>query len=305
MINKNKYLHINSANIIAFVFAFVFILSLILCYFYVSTSKNTKIESFNNLVLKFEKYQLDYNIIKNPSSKPTTSIIYNNGKEAIISGFEKLNNIKNWEIEINGTLTATLGISLEVTLNMKIRKQNNVFEHEIYLYNNSNPMFNSAQYGILKDGIVHECYSQNLWLENNKICSDVKNKPCQQMSKDVYTSYRGNAPGELLYVINEKSVKNTSNFYIKKNLSNEISFYYTDFTLDPNLSTYKYILFLKDKLHGGKNFNYNKINACAIFDSAGRVSCLEIFDNYTFVYPISFIDTNFKVSSYYIAYFKY
>lgn len=282
-------------KIVVFLMLFLFCFALIFCYLNINLQNDNNVKDYNNKLSAINSFQYFYNNVNNNNNNPinTKDVLFDNGKDAVLNAINSLKTLNYWQFECLGKVKGTLGIDMTFTFYMKAQKYNNVIEHYIFMKSDVSEKFNSGQYAIYENGKIQEKYTTTVWQENEVLVGDFKDKPFINYNDIDYAKIKGNLPGEIFYIINNRTLKSTENFYVKKDIDNKVEYYYSGFSLNTNLSTYKYILFLKDKLHGGEEFCFDYITANMVIDSSGKVKSIKISDSYSFVYPIMFVNTKF------------
>lgn len=306
---KIKQSKISAINIVALVLLCFFILVCLISFFHLNKKDLINMNNHNSTLSKITSFQKTYNKEKESSNKtpPTTNnILFDNGKDAVVSGINNLEKLDSYTVNVYGQITATCGLNLNIQMHVIQHKTNNTYEQVIYFYCPQNSTINSALYGSYNgSNVVQEKYTTNIWMSGSKFNSDIDSCSPYDISVEQYLKTKGIVPGSLVFDINNKTIKNTSDFYVSKDLEGNINYYCTNFCLNPNLSTTKYVKFIKDRLHGGQDFNFNNITGNAELNKDGNLNQITINDNYNLKYAIGPLEVPINVTSNFKFIFTY
>ncbi len=306
----NKFLYkitsrTKSVNFYAIVLLVIFWCTLICCFFYLSSSEKIKLIIQSNQITQINNFDSFYKSVNSSNSKPQPNTLYDNGKTAILGGVEKLKSLPSWQVVASGTLKASFGATLTLNVKMIAGKRDDEYYHTIYLWSDFELLTDSCQEAILHKNDIEHKYTINVWEENGNVTSNINDVPFSPTTSKNYSQSQGILPGDLVYDFNKRSIKKTSEFFVKHNDDNSIAGYQTNFTLDNNLSTHKYITFIKSKIGAAKNFEFKSIQGYMTFDESGRITKINSSDTFSFVLPVSVADTKISAVSNLEFYFTY
>lgn len=274
---------------INFVLVLIFSCCLSFCYIFLNTNLNLNAGNYTNALNKINDFQSNYtaSINKEQFLDTEKNAIYTDGLTALLTAYEEYSNMKDVEVEIYGTLIANADVTKYVIeIQGSVKKTNGVVESQINCYCASSNSQNSGSKAIFKDGIIEEIKTDKSTKINGKIIPDYSTYTKKVYNAEDYKSARGTYPGELFYVVNKRSVTNTSNFCVKKNLQGEISGYSTNFKLSPIISTTKYSKMLAGVIGGSKNFIFSQCSGSLNLDENGKLLSMHTNENYTFDYNL-------------------
>ena len=73
----------------------------------------------------------------------------------------------------------------------------------------------------------------------------------------------------------------TNNFYIKKDLNENIKSYNTEFKMSPTLATTKYVKLLSATMKGSKNYVFSYCGGSLALDENGKLKTLQTSEKYS------------------------
>lgn len=305
---KIKRAKITGANLVSVILLCLFFTTLLFSFFYLNIKNNKFLNEYNSALTKITFFNDNYLNEKDSLTPPqnTNVPIYNNGQSAILGGLKKLDELDYYTTDIYGEITVSCGLNLNIEMYIKQIKQNNTITQTVYFYCKQNSIINSVLMGIY-DGtdIVKEKFTTDMWKKNDKFYSNIDSCEIKDIAIADYLNTKGVLPGSLFFDITNKTMGSVSDFSIKNTIDGEIDYYFTNFTLKPNVSTSKYTKFIQDRIHGGDNFAFKSINGSALLDKNGQLEKILITDLYTLNFPLGPINTKVNVNSNYTIYFTY
>lgn len=267
---------------IAFALLIAFSSMLSFCYYALNNNLTLKAKQYSNALANAKNFNEEYN--NNTCNKQvlTNEAIYSDGLTALLTSYENFTKLDKFEVFVNGYIKADASVvSYDIEIQSHITKENGKIVSIVSLYCPTSAARCSSGKCIVYNGIVEKYETDNVTKVNNKIIPDFTNSTYSITDVESYKEKHGTAPGELYYIITEKTVKEILNFYVKKDISGNILGYNTSFILSPTLSTIKYAKMLAGVMEGSKNYVFSNCRGSLELYGDGSLKTIQTQEQFT------------------------
>lgn len=282
-----KIKNMNKISLIAIILLVVFAIITSFCYTYITNSSKFKQQMYLSTIDKINRFKEAYNSGNASSSETQQQPVYDNGRDALLNAYKEFQGLNDFYIEMTGKIFADAEIvTYNLELQSKITKVNGATQSEVSVYCATSNAQCSSTLTEFSGNTVKLTDTNKVSKVNGKLVADFSGCKAYTITLDEYVASRGIKPGELFYTINDRTVTDTNNFYIQRDLDGNIQKYRTNILLHPTLSTVNYTKMLSNIMKGSKNYKFSNCRGILELDSNAKLRCLTTSETYSLDYNI-------------------
>lgn len=203
--------------------------------------------------------------------------LFDNGKDALISSYNKLYNANSFYVEASGTfVTTVMGVTAKAGMKIKTIRfnENKKYDEKLNYFISASgfksfvePQTNNGK-KILKTFDNYQVYETKV--VNNQI-ADYSNARFFSSDKEKIIS-------ENLFIINEDTINNITYFKIKKDRNGNPLQYYVQAEMNPSLALTDFAKFMEYSAESLKTPVYSKFVVTACIDKNGNLTSMTTSD---------------------------